>query len=261
LKEAGTIVKHGDKVIYVFGKAVVPVEDLWEEHSYIGVNLDTGRVDDIRNNYVQEVRYSDLTEVQEDRLAQLIPIRRRLAKHVLVLTAKARSGKDKLADQVVNTFHAQKRSLADPIREIDMIISGNVKGKNRESLIKIGQGLRREDPNIWIKTWLRFVLDQVNNWGLYQRFVIPDIRQPNEFTFFKSMGALTVKIEADEQKRLDKIREVDGEDALKKELLNDETESHVEGFVAELYMYNAYDEIFLNDIDLVVVHALKERGW
>ncbi|QNR70391.1 hypothetical protein IAQ67_28980 (plasmid) [Paenibacillus peoriae] len=260
MKDTGIIVSHGGKIIYVFGKAVSPYEDLWEDHSYIGINLDTGRVDDIRNNYPKLVRFEDLTDEQQLVLSQHIPIRHAFSTGIMTISALARSGKDMLADSVCRKTFADRRSLADPIREIASITLGEVEGKNRESLILIGQGLRREDPNIWIKVWLRREIEATKEHGTFCT-VVPDVRQPNEFTFFKSLGALTVKIETDEKKRLDKIREVDGETALNEKLLNDETESHVEGFETDLTIFNDYDEHFIEDIDNSVVHALKERGW
>lgn len=262
MKESGIIVKKEDKVIYVFGKATVPYLDQWEDHSYIGINLDTGHVDDIRSNYVTEVPFSSLTDGQERQLSKAISTRQRLSKKVLTISALARAGKDTLANYIISKCKAAVvRSLADPIREIDFIVSGTVKGKNRESLILIGQGLRKEDPNIWIKVWLRRQIELLNKHGYIGGIIVADVRQPNEFTFFKSMGALTVKIEADEEKRLEKIREIDGEAAINEKLLNDETESHVGGFVADRWVYNDYTDTFIGTVDGDVISELNERGW
>jgi hypothetical protein len=261
---SGKLIKKNDKVIYVFGVAEVPGYVGYMEESHIGINLDTGKVDEIKNNYADTVYFTDLTDSQQLVLAEAIPLRQHLAKKALTVSAAARSGKDTLAEMVTSKFAGVSViAMADPIRAIDRVISGVVEGKNRESLIMIGQGLRKEDANIWLKVWLRNAIEIVrDDWEHKKsasKFICQDVRQPNEKTFFQSLGALSIKIVADEEKRVAKIIELDGNADMK--LMKDETESHVGGFTSDIEVNNDYTPMFASEVEDKVITALKVRGW
>ncbi|MGG1263879.1 hypothetical protein [Brevibacillus laterosporus] len=257
--KSGQIVRDGEKIIYTFGIAE-SIGYAGTFYSFVGVNLETGIVDEIKNNYPIIVKFEDLTDIQQAILADFIPIRKKLVSRVIVISAKARSGKDYIAELLQRKFNIVLYALADPIREIDRIISGEVKGKNRKSLIMIGQGLRKVDPNIWIKVWLRRAISEILK-GRGTKIVCQDVRQPNEFSFFKSLGAFSVKIEADSETRLEIIRQLDGESALDEELLKDETESYVGGFETDVVVNNDYTNDFNIEVDIKVINKLLERGW
>lgn len=266
LNTAGRVISSKGKVIYSFGTAVVPYkigESAFEDTYHIGVNLSTGKIDEIKDTYVDTVPLHELEDDQLLRLSENIKHLHALRKNTFTVSAKARSGKDFLSETIKRSFRNKVvniKALADPIRQVRTVLFGESEGKDRKPLIMIGQGLRREDPNIWIKVWLRTAIEDLGKTS-NRGFICQDVRQPNEFTFFQSMGALTVKVEADEEKRLDKIRELDGEEALDKALLNDETESHTGGFKADIIVFNNYDDQFAIDVDDKVVSALIERGW
>lgn len=270
MNTAGKVVRtySGEKTIYVFGLSEVPLKIgsySTTEYYHVGINLDTGKVDDINQNDPLTVQLNDLTEKQQLILAGAIKQRLSLQRNVLAISAKARSGKDYVSDYVRSTFNKKLidiKALADPIRYVRNLLFGEPPAgvKDRAPLIMIGQALRGQDPNIWNKVWLRNAIEDLNRTE-NRAFICQDVRQPSEFSFFKSLGALTVKVEADEEKRLNKIREVDGEAALDAKLLNDETESHVGGFNADITVTNNYDEQFIKDVDFMVVTALIERGW
>lgn len=248
--------------LLVFGSIEGNVKE-FENKRHIGVNLDTGEVDSVV--YAYEINISrDLNQIQLENLAKYLPALLILQKGVLAITAKARSGKDYLAAQVIDKFAAIHQALGAPIKEASAIIFGKPKkGKNREKLVKLGQTARKWiDSDIWIKAWLRIVLDEYFEKGA-KYFVVPDVRQPNELQFFKSLGATIVKITADEEKRLAKIAELDGASDLNDELLKDETEMHVDTFTdVDITLFNNYDEQFKRDINVEVVgHLAESRGW
>lgn len=259
----GKIIHKDGKVLYVFASLEVPSAlEGFPDRYFIGVNLDTGKVDDIKDNYPKEINFTELTDHQQNVLIDYVRIRQALRNSVVAVSAKARSGKDYLSDRIKRNFYTKMvtvKALADPIREVRNVLFGQPQGKDRAPLIMIGQGLRKEDPNIWLKIWLSRVIDDIRNHP--RKIICQDVRQPNEFSFFRSLGALTVKIEVDEEKRLNKIREIDGEAALDAKLLNDETESHVGGFDAEITVENDYTDTFVSNINKTVIIALIERGW
>lgn len=254
--EVGNIYKEGRKVVLVFGLAERDTF-LGQALDGIGVNLNTGDVD-VVGEYADKVYYfSELNEVQLLNFSTYYPVLVKILKSpILSISGKARSGKDTLATRVSGTLHYNITALGDPIKKIHKIVYGNSDKKDREGLIIIGQGMREKDPHIWIKIWLRSVIKMLLN-GDERGLIITDVRQPNEFSFFKSVGALTVRIDSNEEKRKEIIAKIDGEEALKDELLNDETESHVATFKTDLLIYNEYDSSFNDEIMRVVDELLS----
>lgn len=257
--KAGSIVKNASKLVYVFGVAEVD-NNGFISSTGIGINLNTGLVDDIEDFLVSDVKLEDLSEKQLKVLTKAIQYKMTLA-NAVAISGKARAGKDTLANEILETFEGDTiiHALGDSIKEIAHVLYGNYEGKNRKVLIMIGQGLRQQDPHIWIKTWLRIAINDMEVYG-FARFVVPDVRQPNEFTFFKSLGALTVRIDVDENKRLEVIGNVDGRQALDSKLLNDETESHVATFDTDVVVTNDYTDNFKKEVAESVIEKIKDEG-
>lgn len=265
MKSSGKVLrKENGEHLFVFSH-IEPDEEKFELYpSYIGYNLTTMRVDEFRpKGYVVSACLSDLTDTEQLALAEIIPARRALAKYTVAITAKARSGKDHTANIIHGEYHSSSviRAFAEPIREIAFAIYGDVKGKNREALIMIGQGLRKEDPNIWIKVWLRRNIDAYRRGNKF-RFICQDLRQPNEYQFFRNLGATIVGIETDPEKRLAKIAELDGTDNLNDKLLKDETERNAGAYEVDYVLVNNYDDSFdLHIKDFIKEVLVEQKGW
>lgn len=226
----------------------------------IGVNLLTSEVETV-SAYATEVR-QPLAVLDKEMLKTLqkhIDYWLKLKQQTLVITGKARSGKDTIASEIcATTFGCITHSLGTPIKEIHRILYGTKKGKDRKNLIKIGQRERQNDTHIWIKVWLRRAIDEIKTYG-NTYFVVADVRQPNEYSFFKSMGIPVIKVVADEEKRLEKIRELDGEEGLEEDLLNDETETYIGTFDADVTLVNNYDDKLFQDIKEVIETLRSNR--
>lgn len=248
----GKVYTEKGKVVLVFGVA--------EREGYgitlmdgIGINLSSMQVDEVSKNASEVHFWRDLDGQQLINLGNYLSIYKAMSENALVaISGKARTGKDTLADRIKKghtskTFH--QRSLGDPIKDIHKVIYGETIGKQRDELILIGQGLRDEDPNVWIKTWLRRAIslfDLYDNVGL----IVSDVRQPNDFSFFKSLGALTVSITAPEELRREILVKEDGVKALDEKLLNDETESYV--FETDISLVNNYNSTFEEEMEKVL---------
>jgi hypothetical protein len=250
----GTVRRLKDEHYFVYGLVPSKSPILDSDVEGIGVNLKTNEVVTI-SPYSVEVAFpfsSHLNYTEIENLGHHLTVWSKLRKRVLAISGKARSGKDTTAKEVAKHFNSCIITpLADPIYKIERIVYGTKQGKNRKGLILIGQGLRGKDPHIWIKVWLRNAIEELTYYP-HTSFIVNDVRQPNEFKFFDSIEALTVKVVADEEKRLEKIRSLDGEQNLTDELLNDETESHIDKFKTDIVIENNYDDSFFNDIEKVV---------
>lgn len=257
--KVGSIFQSGDRTILVFG--VSEYTDSFTEskkQSGIGINLETGQVDSV-NQYAYPVRsFDDLSETQLETFSHYYPILRAMLKtstSMVTISGKARSGKDTLADEIVNSRSYKKLPLATPIKQIHSIIYGQLDIKDRSGLILIGETMCEKDPHTWIKIWLREAIKHFTK-GDKKKFVISDVRKPSEFTFFKSMGAFSVRIIADEEERRKIIARKDGKEALKH--LDDKTESYVDSFDTDMVLYNGYDQKYFEDIGMVLKRLTNE---
>lgn len=257
--KVGSIFQSGDRAILVFG--VSEYTDSFTEskkQSGIGINLETGQVDSV-NQYAYPVRsFDDLSETQLETFSHYYPILRAMLKtstSMVTISGKARSGKDTLADEIVNSRSYKKLPLATPIKQIHSIIYGQLDIKDRSGLILIGETMCEKDPHTWIKIWLREAIKHFTK-GDKKKFVISDVRKPSEFTFFKSMGAFSVRIIADEEERRKIIAKKDGKEALKH--LDDKTESYVDSFDTDMVLYNGYDQKYFEDIGMVLKRLTNE---
>lgn len=116
-----------------------------------------------------------------------------ISRKLVFLTGKQRSGKDTVADMLVEHFGFHKVSLADKVKEVARDLF-KMEGKDRGLLIKIGTGMRAIDEDVWVNYLLQ-------SHGPNKPWVIPDVRFLNEFNKFKEMGGVAVAVDADVEVR------------------------------------------------------------
>lgn len=144
----------------------------------------------------------------------------------IAIVGKIRSGKNVVGDYFVERYGCEQMAFAD---EIGTVISyyfpeAYKEGKPRFHYQQIGQFFRTIDPNVWIKAFDRNYLTALAD-GVMD-FVVTDLRQPNEYQYLKENGFTIVKVEADSEVRLERMRKE--KDTFRMEDLHHETESHVD---------------------------------
>lgn len=149
-------------------------------------------------------------------------------KIIVFLSGKQRAGKDTAADYLKQYYGFRKYCLANAVKVIARTYFG-MQEKDRELLIKIGQAMREIDPDVWIKYLWKEVTWQVAN-GV-DRIVIPDVRFPNEYEFFKEQDGIGIRIVANPEVRA--LRQ--GYDA---QYENDDTEKCLENKHFDYYVHN-----------------------
>lgn len=118
---------------------------------------------------------------------------------LIAISGKQFSGKDLLADLLVEALPRYKKTpIAKGIKTEFAALYNltpheveNQKAMYRPALIAIGQRRREQDPNYWLK--------QVIN--ISGPKIISDIRLKQEYDYFKTMGALMIRLDADRQIR------------------------------------------------------------
>lgn len=113
--------------------------------------------------------------------------------------------------------------------------------KSRQLLQKLGSDGRGKDINWWVNltdTWMKVY----NERGM-QRFIITDVRYPNEVKWLKSKGGILIKIQAP-KRTLKKLKEENNNDYEKiKKTINHESER----LINESEISNQIDYIIDND--------------
>lgn len=138
------------------------------------------------------------------------------------------TGKDFIGQQLIQDLGYTRIALADALKEevaclrqitVEELVAN--KGKYRKDLQEVGVGRRQEDPDYWIKRWeeRRALIDGP--------VVCTDTRFINEANYFRKIGAMLVKVSVPEPFRLDRLRELYGEEALGPEVLNHASEREV----------------------------------
>ena len=119
-------------------------------------------------------------------------------KHIIVISGKQFSGKDTLAQILLDKLDGFRRiGLGDAIKleyskKNNIPIDEIIKNKHlyRKDLIELGNWGRSLDECYWIKNILG-----------YDKIVVPDVRVKFEADFFKNAGAFLVRVESDYKNR------------------------------------------------------------
>lgn len=152
----------------------------------------------------------------------------------IALCGKLRSGKDTVADLLVEDFKFTNFAFSEGIWKVGKLVfpnDFNGTEKPRKLLQEIGQKLRMVDENIWVY----YTLNQIEEVSP-SRVVISDMRQPNEFNALKEDGFFIIRINASEEVRLERSQRAG--DHFTIENLQHETESFIDGFDVDFEIDN-----------------------
>lgn len=187
---------------------------------------------------------------------------------MVALTGKMRSGKTTLANRFrvkymldshspsaykavdVSSFGgAMKTAMKDIFYGSPIYDEGK---KPRQAIIDFAQGCRKIDKDVWVRHTLRHILFTVRDTAV-EYIIIDDLRQPNEYKALKDIGFKFIKIEADDSRRLERVKKLG--DVGSEENLNDETERYIDTFDVDYVINNDGDS---NDAYKEFERILKE---
>ena len=77
-----------------------------------------------------------------------------ISKKLVFLTGKQRSGKDTVADMLVEHFGFHKVSLADKVKEVVRDLF-KWRGRKRASLLRLAYSMRAIDEDVWVNYLLK----------------------------------------------------------------------------------------------------------
>lgn len=177
----------------------------------------------------------------------------------IALCAKMRSGKDTVADLLVDEHNYVEfklsRGISDVVKMLDLDKNA---GKNRSLYQGIGQYMRTFDKDVWCnRTWRD--IDRFNKLVLAtfpeahtDNIVVSDIRQQNEVDFFREKGFVIVKIDSSDENRYERV--IESGDIMSEEDFYHETEKSVDEIVAD---YTITNDGTLDDLRDEVVKLIE----
>lgn len=123
-----------------------------------------------------------------------------MADKIIIFSGKQYSGKDTAAKIMLNAMTDFKRCAMGDIIKLEY---GRQKGltyeeieKNkplyRQDLINLGNWGRAQDSDYWLKK----IIEQDGN------IMVTDVRVPHEYEVFKNAGAISIRVEADRETRM-----------------------------------------------------------
>lgn len=164
----------------------------------------------------------------------------------IALLGRSGAGKDTFADFLVEERNFTKLFFAEPLYLVANEVFGMTR-KNRELLQDIGIALRGVDEEVLVNN-LRKRVEEAEKDGV-ENIIITDVRQENEFNALKEMGFIFIYIDADLDKRMERIALRDGI------VIDEEYINRVETNPAE----TGCDGL-LNDFSLIAMHVSNNRS-
>lgn len=111
------------------------------------------------------------------------------------------SGKDSVADYISEKYGHKKLFFAEPIYEIARKYFG-MTIKDRVLLQDIGQKMREIEPNIWVN----YTFNQAKQ---YNKCIVSDMRQENEYLVGIKEGFYPIRVVADIDLCIQRLRDRD----------------------------------------------------
>ena len=117
----------------------------------------------------------------------------------IAVSGKMRSGKDTLAERLVERYGFKRFAFADRLKEVARELFDMPMGaKNRRLLVELGRKMCEIDKMVWVN----YVLSKV---PLRQDVVISDLRFKYEYYALKAFDFIVVRVDGDEQARLSRV--------------------------------------------------------
>lgn len=174
----------------------------------------------------------------------------------IAICGTLRSGKDTVANMIQDNHDFCKFAFAEGIWATIELLFPEVYAKRqnekpRKLLQDLGQGIRKIDPDVWV----RYTFNRIKEVGA-ERVLVTDLRQPNEFDALKKAGFFIIRVNAEPEIRIERARAA-GDNFNFQDLLH-ETEKHVQSFRVDFDIYN---NTTLEDLENQVQTAFEEAKF
>lgn len=162
----------------------------------------------------------------------------------IALISEAGGGKDFVGDYLVKKYGFTRYAFADNVKNVAETwfpdAYGNHEEKPRALLQAVGTKFREIDQDVWIRTMFEDIdarrLDSIKFGFTTESVIVTDCRMPNEYEALKKRGFTFVRVDVDNETRLQRLR--DRGDAFTEEDLLHSSEQHYSTFECEYYIFN-----------------------
>lgn len=131
---------------------------------------------------------------------------------IIALGVKKQVGKDTVAQYLQEKYGFQRLAFADKLKaEADIMLRAiglSYNEEDKENLRPILIGLGEMRRNFSANYWLGSVIEQILEGGLDKNWVITDMRYPNEAAALKKMGAIIVRLNRDNDLKVEPTEDV-----------------------------------------------------
>lgn len=161
------------------------------------------------------------------------------------LIAEAASGKDFLSDYLVTKYGYTRYAFADNVKSVAETWfpdSYGIDGEKPRALLQaVGTKFREIDKDVWINTMFEDIDAQEEIAKRYnltsESIVVTDCRMPNEYQALKDRGFKFIRIDVDDETRVQRMRDR-GDTFTEKDLLH-HTEQHYSEFECKYHIDNS----------------------
>lgn len=173
----------------------------------------------------------------------------------IAITGPMRSGKDTVADYLVDMHGFQGFAFANGIKKICALAFPHLmaNGKPRKLYQGVGQEFRKYDPDVWVK----YTFNEIAA-ARPRQAVISDMRQPNEYRHLKNAGFFVVMVNACYETRLERM--LAAGDDFEPEDLNHESEQHFKDYLVDFELNNEGTVDELEQQVEAMLTAFERRG-
>lgn len=123
----------------------------------------------------------------------------------IAFIGKAGSGKDTAAELLIETLGYARIAFADALKDVCEELWGDEARKDRDKLQKLGMAVREIEPDTWVNLALA-KLPITGPHGTVRPIAVTDCRLHNEAWALKGEGFIIIRILADRNDRINRLR-------------------------------------------------------
>lgn len=170
----------------------------------------------------------------------------------IALCGKMRSGKDTVGDYLVGNYTFTPLAFGDKLKEIAHLtfpwIPNEPKPREMYQFMNV---MRDFSKDVWVRH-VDIKVKKLKEKGV-QKVVVTDLRQPNEYEWAKENGFTIVRVSAEEEVRIQRMR--DSGDEFDPESLNHKTEIYIDDFDVD---YEIENNGTLEDLESKIVELIEK---
>ena len=152
----------------------------------------------------------------------------------IAVYGKLRAGKSAVCDYIANKYDCEILEFSGAVQEVVDVIYPEKKGvKDRETLVTVGQHMRKLDKDVWVNV----IRNKIEN-SKARHILVAGVRQQNEYEMLKELGFTFIQVDASETTRVERC--IQAGDKFDKKSLRNSTEMVMDDWKPDYLILNEY---------------------